>query len=112
MPTRSFSVSVPLKNDDAKGKRRKGARPQPKPPRDMKANYQRSAFYYWWAFLREHPKYVEACEAGGDSVNSSRTLPASSVTLAMVRAAISFARSPARKLNSTIALSRAACLRV
>ena len=66
MPTRSFSVSVPLKNDDAKGKRRKGARPQPKPPRDMKANYQRSAFYYWWAFLREHPKYVEACEAGGE----------------------------------------------
>ena len=48
----------------------------------------------------------------GDSVNSSRTLPSSSVTLAWVSAAISFARSPARKLKSTIALSRAACLRV
>ena len=65
MPTRSFSVSVPLKNDDAKGKRRKGARPQPKPPRDMKANYQRSAFYYWWAFLRLNKHYIKCCEDGG-----------------------------------------------
>ena len=48
----------------------------------------------------------------GDRVNSSRTLPSSSVMLAWVSAAISFARSPARKLNSTSALSRAACLRV
>ena len=48
----------------------------------------------------------------GDNVNSSRTPPSSLSTLAIVSAAISFARSPARKLNSTIALSRAACLRV
>ena len=41
----------------------------------------------------------------GDSVNSSRTLPSSSVTLAWVSAAISLARSLARKLISTIVLS-------
>ena len=37
----------------------------PKMPRGAKAEWERSVFYYWWAFLRENDAYLRTCESNG-----------------------------------------------
>jgi hypothetical protein len=37
----------------------------PNPPFKGAAPYQRSVYYYWWAFLRENQNYIDCCEANG-----------------------------------------------
>lgn len=35
-------------------------------PANMKEHWERSVFYYWWAFLRENADYWTTCENGGE----------------------------------------------
>lgn len=37
----------------------------PNPPYPNAKRRERSVFYYWWGFLREHPGYWACCERGG-----------------------------------------------
>ena len=37
----------------------------PKPPHPNAPSYQRSVYYYWWAYLREYDEYLACCRAGG-----------------------------------------------
>lgn len=37
----------------------------PKPPYPNAPSYQRSVYYYWWAYLRENDNYIACCHAEG-----------------------------------------------
>lgn len=38
---------------------------RPKRPRDDYERYERSVYYFWWAYLRENEGYMECCDHGG-----------------------------------------------
>lgn len=37
----------------------------PKPPFKNAAPHQRSVYYFWWLFLKEHEGYLDCCRSGG-----------------------------------------------
>ena len=38
---------------------------RPNPPFRNAPPYMRSVYYYWWAFLRENPDYIDCCDQDG-----------------------------------------------
>lgn len=43
----------------------------PKEPYKNTPKSQRSVYYYWWLFLKEHEGYITCCEAGGEGEYAS-----------------------------------------
>lgn len=64
-----FAFAPPQTDLDLRPGRNGEPREQPglpqRPRRDTPPLY-RSMYYYWWAFLRLNPAYIECCERGGE----------------------------------------------
>lgn len=59
-----FQYAPPMTNlDDCSGDAHAN---RPNPPFRDAPLWQRSVYYYWWAFLRENDAYMETCEGGGE----------------------------------------------
>jgi hypothetical protein len=59
MPKLHFIQAAPLKTGKTTRKS------LPKKPGGAKAEWERSVYYYWWAFLRENEDYLLTCEGNG-----------------------------------------------
>jgi hypothetical protein len=54
-----FRYAPPMTRLDVNQERR------PNPPHRDAELHQRSAYYFWWAFLRENTAYIDCCDNGG-----------------------------------------------
>ena len=59
MPKLRFIQAAPLQS------RKTNRKSTPKKPLGAKSEWERSVFYYWWAFLRENDAYLQTCESRG-----------------------------------------------